>query len=114
MRSIITTITIILFIGLQVSVYGQSEKFEYAHVSIGFKLNGAQIQMISKDNTPTSGTDFSVKDENGKKLKFKTYIEALNYLGEQGWEIIQTLENVKGMSIMSTAGYAYLMKRKKG
>lgn len=37
-----------------------------------------------------------IKDENGKDLKFKSLIGALNYMSLQGWELLETKSVTKG------------------
>lgn len=63
----------------------------------------------------SKAADLLLKGDDAKPMKFGSYIEALNYLGDDGWEVIQTLdEGGTGLWGATTSSYAYLMKRKKG
>ena len=59
----------------------------------GLNKKGFNAKM---DNGVTIG---KLKDEDGKKLKFRTPAAALLYLGSQGWELCQ-----EGATSMSTNG----------
>ena len=44
----------------------------------------------------TSKKSQTVKDDNGKDLKFKSLIGALNYMSFQGWELVDTKSVISG------------------
>ncbi len=48
-----------------------------------------------------------LKDEEGKVLKFESNIDALNYLGLQGWEVIDTYY----ITIKKDTYFGYLLKQ---
>lgn len=52
--------------------------------------------------------DHRLKDEDGKLKKFNTTIDALNYLGKQGWKLVNAypVTNTNGVSF-----YHYLFKK---
>lgn len=49
-----------------------------------------------------------VVDENGKEIKFKTAIDALNHLGAQGWELVVFYTDKREMITQNH----YILKRK--
>ena len=49
-----------------------------------------------------------IKEEDGKAIKFNSMIDALNYMGTQGWEFVQAYAVTMG----NTNVYHFLMKRK--
>lgn len=54
-------------------------------VEMGYKNNVITLDDgQNKDPQP-------VKDENGKKVKFKTLVAALNYMSSQGWELVESV-----------------------
>ena len=48
-----------------------------------------------------------VRDDSGKQMKFNSMIDALNYMGTQGWEFVQAYAITMG----NTNVYHFLMKR---
>ena len=48
-----------------------------------------------------------VRDESGKQMKFNSIIDALNYMGNQGWEFVQSYALADDISNV----YHFLMKR---
>lgn len=46
----------------------------------------------------------SLKDENGKEIKFTSLIGALNYMSLQGWELVDTKSVTTGAGYMGTYG----------
>lgn len=46
----------------------------------------------------------AIKDENGKDLKFRSLIGALNYMSLQGWELLETKSVTKGSGFVGTYG----------
>ena len=48
-----------------------------------------------------------LKDEEGKVLKFESNIDALNYLGMEGWEVIDTYY----ITIKKETYFGYLLKQ---
>lgn len=45
-----------------------------------------------------------IKDENGKALKFRSLIGALNYMSLQGWELLETKSVTKGSGYVGAYG----------
>ena len=48
----------------------------------------------------------SLKDENGKEIKFTSLIGALNYMSLQGWELVDTKSVTTGAGYVGTYGGA--------
>ena len=48
-----------------------------------------------------------IKDETGKEIKFNSMMDALNYMGTQGWEFVQAYAITMG----NTNVYHFLMRR---
>ena len=42
----------------------------------------------------------TIKDENGRDLKFRSLIGALNYMSQQGWELIDTKSVTSGHGLV--------------
>ena len=57
-----------------------------------------------------SAADHRLTDENGKSLKFNSMIDALNYMGELGWEFEQAFAITHANSNV----YHYLLSREIG
>ncbi|PQJ33021.1 hypothetical protein BST92_14300 [Nonlabens arenilitoris] len=91
--------------------YIAREKLDY---SPSFALLLAQGQMFTKKVNVT--IDFGqksgffeqsyIRDENGKKIKFYTVIDALNYMKSLGWEFIDAY----AITIGNSNVYHYLFK----
>lgn len=55
--------------------------------------------------------DYRLKDESGKLKKFNTVIDALNYMGQQGWHLVDTYFVTEGSNSSLTNTYHYLFKK---
>lgn len=55
------------------------------------------------------GEDNRVRDENGNVQSFNSMIDALNYMGDQGWDFVQAYV----ISMGNQNVYHYLLKKKK-
>ncbi len=88
----------LLFISLlmifSISVISQdieSKRPVYCNV-MGYNFWGfgkVKVQLDMGDYTDQKGYD-GIYEPNGKKKKFKTMMEVLNYMGERGWKVIDT------------------------
>ena len=69
--------------------------YQYAHVAfdkVGFMATKYSILLQEGG----SENDLKLmKDEHGNKLQFPTWIDAMNYLSLQGWEIVEHKPGVK-------------------
>ena len=52
--------------------------------------------------------DNRIRNENGETIKFNSMIDAMNYMGERGWEFIQAYT----VSTSNQLVYFYVLKRK--
>lgn len=50
-----------------------------------------------------------LKDENGNTIKFKTSVDALNWMGERGWELVSVSKDVEPYTKLATE--RYILKR---
>lgn len=55
-----------------------------------------------------SNTEKKIKDEDGKKIKFNSMIDALNFMSQNGYEFIQAFALVEG----NEKEYHYLLKKR--
>lgn len=51
-------------------------------------------------------------DENGQPIKFKTLIDALNWMGERGWELVQTYQTNESNGIATSLTYQHFILRR--
>jgi hypothetical protein len=51
--------------------------------------------------------DSRIKDEAGKLVKFNSYIDAMNYMGRQGWKLVNSLV----INSNNTTYYSYLFRK---
>lgn len=51
--------------------------------------------------------DRRLKDQNGKPIKFNSMVDALNFMGAQGWEFVQAYS----VTIANQNVYHYLLKK---
>lgn len=63
-------------------------------------IDYGEVRSIWKDNR--------LKDEGGKLVKFNTVIDAINYLGKNGWKLVNAFPVSTGSSSMV---YHYVFKK---
>lgn len=95
------TLVIVMFIfcyGVLVhaqNIDNEKAYYQYAHVAfdkVGFMATKYSILLQEGG----SENDLKLmKDEHGNKLQFPTWIDAMNYLSLQGWEIVEHKPGVK-------------------
>ena len=95
------TLVIVMFIfcyGVLVhaqNIDNEKAYYQYAHVAfdkVGFMATKYSILLQEGG----SENDLKLmKDEHGNKLQFPTWIDAMNYLSLQGWEIVEHKSGVK-------------------
>ena len=68
-----------------------SKKYVYCEiVQVGsISSTKLEIQIDYGQNVKAWFNDRRLVDENGKSIKFNSMIDALNYMGEIGWEFVQ-------------------------
>ena len=55
--------------------------------------------------------DYRLKDESGKLKKFNTVVDALNYMGQQGWKLVNAFLVTEGGGSTITNVYHYVFKK---
>jgi len=113
MKRFIFTAIAALFIFAASAQTPDTAKFEYCYMSaVNKALSATKVTIFVDFGQETSvWKDNRTKDEEtGKVATFTTIIDALNYLGEQGWELFQAIP------VTSLGGgniYHFYMKRRK-
>lgn len=90
-------------------LFGQeTPKFVYCEV-LGFeKLLSTKVTIqVEFGQKLKMFADNRMKDENGKPIVFNSMIDALNFMGKQGWEFVQAYV----VTISQQNYYHYLMKK---
>lgn len=89
------------------------ERWEYLRIN-GLPMNmPAKSDVIFDDGSKVGkafSSGYSLKDSTGTTLKFNSTIDALNYLGNQGWECF-SLSTVSHLG--STTDVFYFKRRKR-
>ncbi len=55
--------------------------------------------------------DYRLKDESGKLKKFNTVVDALNYMGQQGWRLVNAFLVTEGAGASISNVYHYVFKK---
>jgi len=68
-----------------------STKYQYIDVQINQKLLSQKVNIVINEGKKLPWMrDNRLKDENGKPVVFENEVNALNKLGEDGWELKQS------------------------
>ena len=67
---------------------------------------------FGQENKFWSNKEYDLRDADGKRIKFNSMIDALNFMGKNGYELIMPYI-VPGTSSSSGSVYHYLLRRKK-
>ena len=99
-----------LFVALKGNAQQETKKVEqYCEVvatgrmfsnKVTFEVDYGEEKSVWKDNR--------LKDENGKFKKFNTVIDAINYLGKEGWSLVNAFPISNGNNPMV---YHYVFKK---
>lgn len=85
-------LAIIILIGTQLSVTAQSDTTrieQYCTVVATPRLLSSRVTIdIDYGERRSVWKDNRLKDEGGKVIKFNTVVDALNYMGENGWQLV--------------------------
>jgi uncharacterized membrane protein len=108
MKMIKLTFLIIVF-GTPLLVFGQTTpKFVYCEIVGTEKLLSTKVTItVDFGQKMKFFADNRMKDETGKPLVFNSMIDALNFMGKQGWEFAQAYT----ITISSQNVYHFLMKK---
>ncbi len=81
---------ILLFLAFSFHGYAQETKVEqYCEVVATAKLLSNKVTIdVDYGEERSFWKDHRLKDEDGRNKKFNTVIDALNYLGKQGWKLV--------------------------
>ncbi len=55
--------------------------------------------------------DYRLKDESGRLKKFNTVVDALNYMGQQGWKLVNAFLVTEGTGATVNNVYHYVFKK---
>ncbi len=87
-----------------------NEKIVYCQL-VGTSFLGkvtVSIDMGEKTGFMRLNTSYLIDERTGKAMKFNSMVDALNFMGEQGWELAQAYALGEGGSYV----YHYLLKQK--
>lgn len=81
---------------------------EFCSVAARGKLFSSDIS-IAIDYGDNPNNRYRLRDKKGNVINFTSVIDALNYLGEQGWHLVNALNINYGVN--SAPNYVYIMRR---
>ncbi|MEP7233632.1 MAG: hypothetical protein ABI691_25450 [Ginsengibacter sp.] len=55
--------------------------------------------------------DYRLKDETGKLKKFNSVVDALNYMGQQGWKLVNAFLVSEGSGTTISNAYHYVFRK---
>jgi hypothetical protein len=95
---------------ISLSASAQNENVEqYCEVVATPKLLSSKVTIdVDYGEERSIWKDNRMRDESGKLKKFNTTIDALNYLGKQGWKLVNAFPVLTGTNTMV---YHYVLKR---
>jgi len=96
MKRILTTaILLIAFLSIQAQISDSTKIEQYCQVVCTARMlsNKVTVDVDYGEFRALIGSDKSIKDEEGKLVKFNGVVDALNFMGRQGW----TLQNAYAM-----------------
>jgi len=82
------------------------KKFQYCELKY---TNGRYMEYDNGVRKKGWGANY-LSDINGRPLKFETSVDALNYMGETGWELVQMYVEKTGDAVSVVATH-YMMKK---
>lgn len=108
MKNIII-IAIILFTSLTSYCQSDTSKVEqYAEVVATPRLLSSKVTIdIDYGEERSMWRDNRLKEDNGRVKKFNTVIDALNYMGKDGWKLVNAYPIISGSSQI----YHYVFKK---
>jgi len=113
MKKITTILTIIFTItvmgyGQNVSDTTDTQKYVYCEIVGVEKFLSLKCTIVVDDGEQKPPYP-KIMDESGKPKIFNSMIDALNYMGENGWEFVQAYAVTMGQQNV----YHYLLKKRK-
>jgi hypothetical protein len=86
----LAAISVFIFVSINVQAQSVVKKIEqYCQLTANTTLSKKITMSVDFGNT-TIGTftDARIKNDSGKVVKFNTIIDALNYMGKNGWKLV--------------------------
>ena len=104
------TLLFCLIIALETNAQQDTTKVEqYCEVVATARLLSTKVTIdIDYGEERSIWKDNRLKDENGKLKKFNTTIDAINYLGKNGWKLVNAFPVLNGNGPMV---YHYVFKK---
>jgi hypothetical protein len=97
-----------MFVFAQNIASSNQQKGPYGIAMVYFGYSKSQVELSIDDGSGKKTKDMMIKDEQGKNVKFKSEVSALNYLAQNGWSIVSSYEDVSGGG---TPNVAFVIKR---
>ena len=89
-----------------------SLKYAYCELIGAEKLMSTKITVsIDFGQATTIFSDKRYKDENGKPIVFNSMVDALNFMGDNGWEFVQAYIVTMGTGGSAQNVYHWLLKK---
>lgn len=82
---------LLFFIVFSMSIFAQEPAYVYCELVGTGKFMSTKVNVQVDFGQATSiwkGVDY-LKDKDGKKISFNSMVDAMNYMGYQGWEFVQ-------------------------
>lgn len=106
MKKLATSLLILL--GFTSLSFGQEHhRFDYSEILVGEKLLSDKIRVTIDFGNAKHLTDRNIKDDDGNPVVFNSAVDALNFMGKNGWEFVQAYT----ITFSSYNVVHYLMKR---
>ena len=105
---------LIILVFIAVKGNAQLDSIKYVYCEIFTKEIGMSGKVTIEINYGQTSKQFS---ETSYKIPvfpavFNALVDALNYMGKDGWEVIQVYSVLTGPSSMATFSYHYLLKKR--
>ena len=98
-----------VFIVVCCLVHAQQQNYVYCQLVGTGKLFSSKVTVqadFGQQTTFWKEVDY-IKDENGKKINFNSMVDAMNFMGTQGWEFVQAYV----VTVNSQNVYHWLLKK---
>ena len=110
---------LLLFILFEISLKGQqfrssADSIKFSYCEIFTKESGMSGKVTIEINYGQTSKPFSETIYKSPVFNpiFNGIVDALNYMGQSGWEVIQVYSVLTGPSSMATYSYHYLLKKR--
>lgn len=103
-KTLLTLVCVVAF-----SVMSLAQTRVYAEI-VGDEYSGAETVKVEFGKN-SQRFDYMLKDLNGKKLSFRTMVDAMNQLAKFGWELENTYVVVDGDYDRVSSEYHWIISR---